>query len=74
LLQAVGRILKIKVGFKGETLSFEPHHGLNTIRILHLFDEKGKLLISVGVLDNSPAIVGNHKFLHTLRVRVRARI
>jgi hypothetical protein len=28
------------------------------VRILHLFDEKGKLLISVGVLDNSPAIVG----------------
>ena len=27
------------------------------VRILHLFDEKGKLLISVGVLDNSPAIV-----------------
>ena len=28
------------------------------VRNLHLFDEKGKLLISVGVLDNSPAIVG----------------
>ena len=30
---------------------------LDFVRILHLFYEKGKLLISVGVLDNSPAIV-----------------
>lgn len=34
--QAVGRILKIKVSFKWEMLSFEPHHGLNTIRKLNL--------------------------------------
>jgi len=48
LLQAVGRILKIKVSFKWEMLSFEPHHGLNTVRNFNLFESALILVMVVG--------------------------
>ena len=37
---------------------------MDFVRILHLFDEKVKLLISVGVLNNSSAIVGICRIKH----------